>query len=186
MPRITTKEVPAFWVSIRVTLGTALMKSRGISMPLDSMVWAVKADTCAGTSCSASARSRAVTMTSLEAGGGAAAAALGAGAEDGVEASPCARAGAVQAKAPTPAAAIKARLILNLFSTCKPSPLCFGWDCPGSRRQITIRARLMAWPSLRSFILVSGTLVLGAPVNGSRPPLEARVRRPYSDRTIQF
>ncbi len=64
MPRITTKEVPTFWVSTRVTFGVDWMKSRGDSIPLASIVWAVKAVTWAGTFCSCSERWRAVTMTS--------------------------------------------------------------------------------------------------------------------------
>jgi len=56
MPRITTKDVPAFWVSTSVTFGVDWMKSRGRSMPLSSIVWAVKAVTCAGTFCSVSDR----------------------------------------------------------------------------------------------------------------------------------
>ncbi len=49
MPRITTKLVPAFWVGMKVTLGTAFRKSFGLEMPLASMAPAVKAVTWPGT-----------------------------------------------------------------------------------------------------------------------------------------
>ncbi len=58
-----------FWVSTSVTFGVAEMKSRGISMPLSRMVWAVKAVTCTGAFSSASERCRAVTITSPTADG---------------------------------------------------------------------------------------------------------------------
>ena len=49
MPRMTMKLVPEFCVATKVTFGTALRKSAGDSIPLFTMVSAVKAVTCDGT-----------------------------------------------------------------------------------------------------------------------------------------
>src|SRR5579871_2355740 len=63
MPRMTMKLVPEFCVAMNVTLGTALRKSAGDSMPLLAIVSAVKAVTCEGTLWMSSERWRAVTTT---------------------------------------------------------------------------------------------------------------------------
>jgi hypothetical protein len=64
MPRITTKALPAFWVSTSVMLGTIATKSAGFWMPAEAMACSVNTFTAIGTSRKDSSRLRAVTTIS--------------------------------------------------------------------------------------------------------------------------
>ena len=68
MPRMVTNELPTFCVSTIVMFGTSAMKSRGASIPADSIVCAVNTFTVTGTSSNVSSRLRAVTTTSCSRG----------------------------------------------------------------------------------------------------------------------